>query len=84
MSNPFEEISQKLDTVLNRISALESRSKAPSKILLSDFCRDQQISRPTCYAWAQRGLIKMEKIGGRNFIDATSVKIKKYQREPVA
>jgi hypothetical protein len=85
MQNPFDEISQKLDTLLIRISDLEkSRSNPPRKILLSEFCRDQNISRPTAYAWAEKGLIKMEKVGGRNFVPSESIAYKKYQRKEIA
>lgn len=82
MANPFDEISQKLDTVLTRLSDLEKSRQAPTKILLSDFCRGQGITRPTAYAWADKGLIRMEKVGGRNFIPIDSVTItKKYERK---
>jgi hypothetical protein len=84
MQNPFEEICQKLDAVLTRIDQLEKvKSSVPSRISFSDFCKDYDITRPTGYAWADRGLIRIEKIGGRNFIptDSISIHSKKYHRK---
>lgn len=86
MSNPFDEISAKLDMVLSRIDAIESKSNhKPKRIGLSEFCRVQGISRPTCYSWAAKGLIELEKIGGRRFVAEDSIGIvKKFQRKEQA
>ena len=86
MENPFIEISQKLDTVLVRLAQLEqAKSSTPERISFADFCKTFQISRPTGYAWADRGLIRLEKIGGRNFVPSDSITIsKKYQRKELA
>lgn len=83
MSNPFQELNEKLDKVLNRIDAIESKSNAkPKRISLPEFCQRQGISRVTAYAWHNKGLIELEKIGGRRFILEDSVSIsKKYQRK---
>jgi hypothetical protein len=82
MSNPFEEISLKLDAVLDRLSKLEKEKSVPDRIPFQGFCKDFGITRPTAYAWADRGLIKIEKIGGRNFIPSSSISVnsKKYNR----
>lgn len=84
MANILDEIYQKLDSVLIRIDQLEkAKSSVPNRISFSDFCKDYGITRPTGYAWADRGLIRMEKIGGRNFIptDSISIHSKKYSRK---
>jgi len=85
MANIFDEILQEVRTLNSRIDQLEkSKSSEPKKILLSDFCREQNISRPTAYAWRDSGLIQFEKIGGRNFIPKDSITYKKYQRRELA
>jgi hypothetical protein len=82
--NPFEEINQKLDTLIKRVESIENIKKVPSKIPLKDFCRDRNVSRVTAYAWDKKGLIRLTKIGGRQYVNSDSVVIeKKYQREPM-
>lgn len=82
MSNPFEEISQKLDTLISRIDQIQKTTQpAPTRQSLPDFCRSYGISRPTAVAWAGKKLIQIEKIEGRNFVKTDSVTVtKKYQR----
>lgn len=86
MHNPFEEINTKLDQILlvnNRI-LLSLENPARKKIKLNDFCKEHEITRPTAYAWRDRGLIKIEKVGGRNFVLTDSIAVeKKYQRKPL-
>ncbi|MBT1698242.1 hypothetical protein KK083_15220 [Fulvivirgaceae bacterium PWU4] len=84
MENPFEEITQKLDTLIKDVAELKKNGPCqPSRITFTEFCKSQNITRPTGYAWADRGLIKMEKIGGRNFVISDSILVKsKYQRQP--
>jgi hypothetical protein len=84
MSTTFEDIAQKLDKVLqvNRelLSAIERRGVTPYRVPFSEFCKEQNISRPTGYSWADKGLIRMEKIGGRQYVSTESIITK--PREP--
>lgn len=83
MSNPFQELSEKLDLILQRVEHLETGEKHPQRIPFPDFCAERGISRPTGYSWAERGLIKLEKIQGRQFVLSNSITVaKKYQRQP--
>lgn len=87
LGNPFEILSQKLDLLLLRMADLEKKATAPapSRIPLKQFCREYDISRVSAYSWAQRGLIELEKVAGRQFVKVGSVKVvKKFQREPIA
>jgi hypothetical protein len=77
MSNPFEEINQKLDRVLEAVG--KGPSQAPILIPFSEFCKDRGISRQTGYAWDDRGLIKLEKVGGRQFVLADSVSVRRKE-----
>ena len=83
MSNPFEEILQKLNAIDSRLSAIEEKAHpGPTRIPFSEFCKSQSITRPTGYAWAERGLIKTEIIGARRFVLSDSILVNtKYQRE---
>lgn len=83
MSNPFEEINSKLDVLIEEVAKLKGAAKpTPLKITFTEFCRINNITRQTGYSWASRGLIKIEKVGSRNFVPLDSVKVtKKYQRE---
>ena len=78
-----EDLSKKIDIILSQLAELKRPS--PTRISFSDFCKDYGITRPTGYAWAERGLIKLEKIGGRNFvpIDSISINSRKYQRTEI-
>ena len=82
MANVLDEISQKIDTVLLELAQLKkAKSTAPLKLSFAEFCHQYGITRPTGYAWAARGLIQLEKIGGRNFVPVDSISVsKKYQR----
>jgi hypothetical protein len=86
MINPFDEISKKLDAVLasneKLREAIFSNFSTPKRIPFNDFCKEHKISRVTGYAWGKRGLVKIEKVGGRNFVLSTSISIstQKYQR----
>lgn len=79
----LEEINQKLDNLSQRIQNMESIKHTPSRIPLRDFCDERKITRPTAYAWNDRGLIVLEKIAGRQYVLSNSITIaKKYQRQP--
>ena len=69
-ANPFDLISQKLDTVLTELAVLKSaRTEVePTRIPFNKFCKEHGISRVTGYAWRDRGLIRLEKIGARQFV----------------
>jgi hypothetical protein len=84
MTNPFEEILQEIKAVNDRLTILEKKtSPGPTRIPFSQFCKENNISRPTGYAWDDRGLIKTEVIGGRRFVLSESILVnQKYQREP--
>lgn len=82
MENPFDQLNQKLDTLIKRVEAIEGIKKAPSKIPFKDFCQQRNISRPTGYAWRDKKLIELEKIGGRQYVVSDSIVIEnKYQRQ---
>lgn len=71
----IESLHQKVDLLLNREAAKAER------IPLPDFQKEWGISRPTVYAWGDRGLIKLEKVHGRQYVLASSITVnKKYQR----
>lgn len=75
-------ILNKLDAVLKEVESLKTFKQPPQRIPLVDFCKQRQISRPTCYSWSEKGLIQLEKIGGRQFVKADSVTVvNKYERQ---
>lgn len=84
--NPFEVLERKLDAVLESnekvLQAVSVNGSATKRIPFKDFCKEHKISRVTGYAWDKRGLIKVEKIGGRNFVLSNSISVSatKYQR----
>ena len=87
MANILDELTENLAVALKRIDQLEKvKLSVPQRIPFPDFCREANITRPTGYHWAERGLIRMEKIGGRNFVlaDSISINSKKYFRKEVA
>lgn len=87
MANILDELNENLSLALKRIDLLErSKLSVPERIPFPDFCKEANITRPTGYHWAERGLIRMEKIGGRNFVlaDSISINSKKYFRKEVA
>jgi hypothetical protein len=55
----------------------------PHRITSTDYCREMEITRQTLYQWRDKGLIKTEKIGGKNYVIEDSVVRKKYQRKPL-
>lgn len=87
MYNPFEEIITKLDQILltnERILLLLNTPIQRKKIPFSVFCKENGITRPTAYAWRDRGLIKIEKVGGRNYVLTDSILVdKKWQRKKI-
>lgn len=76
-------ILQKLDSIQQELEKLQGRP-APTRIPLKDFCQERNITRPTAYAWNERGLIKMERVGGRQFVNLASITVtaRKYERKP--
>lgn len=86
--NPIiKPVYDQLQAVLERLDSMTElgSSKSSKKIPFSEFCKQENIARTTCYNWAERGLIKLEKIGGRQYVLSDSISVtKKYQREPVA
>lgn len=78
----METVDQKLDRILSEITSMKSTEHAPRRIPFPEFCKQYGITRPTLYSWNDRGLVQIEKVGGRNYIKADSVSIiKKYQRK---
>jgi hypothetical protein len=87
MANILDELNENLSLALKRIDQLEKvKLSVPERIPFPEFCKQASITRPTGYHWAQRGLIRMEKIGGRNFVlaDSISIQSKKYFRKEAA
>lgn len=70
-------IESKMDSILTRLD----QRQEDTAITLPEFCKEKKISRPTAYSWADRGLITLEKRGGRQFV-IEDRSAKKYQREP--
>ena len=88
MGNIFDEINQKLDTVLTNdkkiLDALEGRTFSGNLIPWKQFCKDREIVPQTGYNWEAKGLFKTEKIGGLKYVIADSIRVvKKFQREPL-
>ena len=86
MINPFEELGQKLDILIQRVSDLEKKSEAPrpGRIPLKQFCQEYHITRVTAYAWSERQLIELEKVAGRQYVKTNSISVtRKFQRDPV-
>ncbi len=74
-------ILEKLNSIQQEIENLKGRP-APTRIALKDFCQERGISRPTAYSWDQKGLIQMEKIGGRQFVALNSISVtSRYERK---
>lgn len=74
-------ILEKLNSIEKRLDGLQN--PRPSKTAFPDFCKEKNISRPTGYAWADKGLIRLEKIGGRQYVLLDSVAVtNKYERKP--
>lgn len=87
MANILDELNENISLALKRIEQLEKvKLSVPERIPFTDFLKEAKISRPTGYHWANRGLIRIEKIGGRNFVlaDSISVNSKKYFRKEAA
>lgn len=85
MTNPFEEITQLLNTISHRLESLEKKTGSdPSRIPFGIFCKEYDITRQTGYKWHERGLIQLEKVAGRQYVKKESISlVRKYQREPV-
>lgn len=77
MDNPFELINTKLDKLLDMNARILEALKNPTqqKIPFKDFCTQYKISRPTAYSWNERGLIRIEKVGGRNYVLIDSISV---------
>jgi len=87
MANILDELTENLSKALQRIDQLEKvKLSVPERIPFPEFCKQASITRPTAYHWHERGLIRIEKIGGRNFVlaDSISVNSKKYFRKETA
>jgi len=83
LTNPFEVLSAKLDKLLDEVATLkEERKSGPVRVPFLEFCRMAGISKPTGYAWLEKGLVRSELIGGRRFVihDGTLTIPKKYDR----
>lgn len=75
-------ILEKLNSIQKELENIKGRP-APTRIALKDFCQERNISRPTAYSWNERGLIKMERVGGRQFVALNSITVtNKYERKP--
>lgn len=79
----------KMDLILKEVRDLKAEIEdlkgrpAPTRIPLKEFCTERNISRPTAYSWHERGLIQLEKVGGRQYINVKSITTpppKHYQR----
>lgn len=85
--NILDELNENLSLALKRIDQLErSKLSVPERIPFPEFCKQAGITRPTAYHWHARNLIRIEKIGGRNFVlaDSISIQSKKYFRKEAA
>lgn len=88
LEKQFGELNAKLDLLLTKNAALESQllhGGAPEREPMKSFCQRHGISRVTAYAWNDRGLIKLEKVGGRQFVVASTLPApQKFMRSPAA
>ncbi|MEJ7646470.1 MAG: hypothetical protein WKF87_17870 [Chryseolinea sp.] len=80
----IESLTLKVDVMAGTVKWIKDHmtEKLPDKTPFNQFCKDHHITRPTGYAWADRGIIQIEKIGGRLFVIRSSVapNASKYQR----
>jgi hypothetical protein len=85
MSNPFELITQKLDTLLLEVESIKrARTDVPNFLPLSEYCIREGVTRPTCYNRAARGLIQLQKFGGRQYVKIDSIQaVGKYHRATI-
>lgn len=93
MSNPFEEISQRLTNIENRLIDLSLPKDDVDLKYLSreEVCTILKVSLPTLNTYTKRGIIKGSKIGTRMLYleadiksaiqDATSIKYKRLRGE---
>ena len=77
----LESLNKDVQSLTSEVNSLRKQlqSGENEKTPFHVFCREHDISRPTGYAWADRGLIKLEKIGGRQYVTSSSLPAK-YQR----
>jgi predicted site-specific integrase-resolvase len=77
----FEDLKADLiSTLKSEVSQLNTKS-ASGRVATSEYCRQNSITRHTLYRWRKRGLIQVEKIGGKHYVILDSGDRKKYQRE---
>jgi hypothetical protein len=93
MSNPFEEIGQRLTNIENRLIDLSLPKEDVDLKYLSreEVCTILKISMPTLNTYTKKGIIKGSKIGTRMLYleadiksaiqDATSIKYKRLRGE---
>lgn len=93
MSNPFEEISQRLTNIENRLIDLSlSKEDVDLKYLSrEEVCTILKVSMPTLNTYTKKGIIKGSKIGTRMLYlesdiksaiqDATSIKYRRLYSE---
>jgi hypothetical protein len=75
MANILDEILTKVDELSKKVTTLETTlANKPKRRPLKTFCEDEDITRPTAYAWADKGIITFEKVGGRVYVVANSLK----------
>lgn len=76
-ANRLDQLEQKVDSILNCVQPQQRTDDAA--VPFPVFCKRQGISRVTGYAWRDRGLIVMERRGGRQFV-VEDKSAKRYQR----
>lgn len=76
MSNPFEEINQRLTSIENRLIDLAMPREDVDLKYLSreEVCTILRISMPTLNTYTKRGIIKGSKIGNRMLYLETDIK----------
>lgn len=84
MSNILDEIRQEVLTIKELLQKQDhAKNILPRKITFKQYCEEEQISRPTGYKRAELGLIRLQKVGGKNYVHTDSITlVKKYERVP--
>jgi hypothetical protein len=81
MGNILDEIFTQVVELKKMVSVLETKlDNKPKRKPLKTFCEEEDITRPTAYAWADKGIITFEKVGGRVYVVSSSIQSKKNDR----
>ena len=79
MSNPFDELTQRLiriESLLSEFKTSQTKIEKPtntgaafSKIPIQEIFKQKLLSKPTFYKHVKEGSIQLYKLGGRSYVD---------------